>query len=208
MKKEKSEEINEKKDWLQITKNSLIKFFKSFTLFEILYLVISLVTITTVSIVFKCDGLSIAFSIVSIISVFMLSKGVFLAPIYQIVMATLYAVQAYLNSLYGDAILNMLILVPIQIATMIIWAINKKKNQEIQIVNIKWKEWLCIFGVAIAVVSVLLTMCLICLFEQFVLKYIPQHFDEKSQLNLLTLRQFHKWQYLDKAFFHHLFCQL
>lgn len=134
--------------------NKVINFFRSFNLYDKFFLPIALIAITVVSIVFKCDTLSIVYSFVAIISVFSLSKGYIFAPIMLICQYTLYSTQSFLQSVYGEFFLNMAILIPLQIATFVINIINKKKNkipsQEMKVNSIKWKEWLCIvcaFGV-------------------------------------------------------------
>lgn len=133
-------------------KSSLIKFFKSFTLFEILFISLSLLSVVVVSVIFKSDALSLAFSIVAIIAVFALSKGVFIAPIYNIAMDILYCLQASRQNLYGEIILNAAILVPIQIVSMINWGINKSKQGEIQINSIGWKEICIVLSCAVALI--------------------------------------------------------
>ena len=130
-----------------------IKFFKSFTLYEILFLSISLASVITVSIIVKADTLSFVFPITAIIAVFMLSKGVFIAPIYQIIMMIVYCLQASTQALWGEVILNAGILIPIQITTMITWALNKNRNKEIQVNTLKWQEWLCILAFALTIIA-------------------------------------------------------
>lgn len=137
-------------------KQKVDDFFKKFNLFDYIYLPLSLLAVTIVSIVFQCDALSIVYSIIALIAVFILSKGFVIAPYAMICGYVIYAVQAYLNGLYGEAILNMFVLVPLQIFTIVSWIKNHKKLKEERsssvIVNdIKWKEWLIIFAVAVAV---------------------------------------------------------
>jgi nicotinamide riboside transporter PnuC len=128
--------------------NKVTNFFKSFNLYDKIFLPIAFIAITVVSIVFKCDALSIVYSFVAIIAVFSLSKGFTFAPIMLICQYTLYSTQSFLQNVYGEFFLNMAILIPLQIATFVINIINKKKNkitsQEMKVNSIKWKEWLCI----------------------------------------------------------------
>ena len=134
-------------------KQSLIDFFKSFNLFETLFLTISLVTITAVSIIFKSDALSIVYSLSAIFAMFCLSKGVYLYPIYQILSDGIYVVQAYFNGLYGESILNLFILIPIQIVTAISWFKNKQANDEVMVNKLPKIEYLFIFTTAIALIA-------------------------------------------------------
>ncbi len=133
--------------------NSLIAFFKSFNLFETLFLTFSLITVITVSIVFKSDWLSIVYSLSAIFAMFCLSKSVYLYPIYQIISDGIYVVQSYFNGLYGESILNLFILIPIQIVTAISWFRNKRENSEIQVNKLAWQEWICIFATASALIA-------------------------------------------------------
>lgn len=136
-------------------KQKIVDFFKSFNLFDYIYLPVALIAITVVSIVFKCDALSIVYSFISLISVFTLSKGSVIAPYLMIVSYVIYAVQSYLNGLYGEAILNLFFLVPTQIFTIIAWIVNHKKNKSksssVIVNNVKWKEWLIILAASVVI---------------------------------------------------------
>lgn len=134
-------------------KNSLANFFRSFNLFETFFLTISLSAIITVSIICKSDWLSILYALSAIFAMFCLSKSVFLAPVYLIISDSIYVIQSYCNGLYGESILNLFILIPLQIATAITWFRNKQKHSEIQINKLCWQEYLCIVLTALALVT-------------------------------------------------------
>ena len=123
-------------------------FFKNFNLYDMIFLPIALVSVLTVSIVFKSDALSIAYSFIAILSVFFLSKGYIFAPIFLICQYLLYCTQSFLQGVWGEFFLNLAILTPLQIATFIINIINKKKNKTnsnvMKVNNIIWKEWIVI----------------------------------------------------------------
>lgn len=136
-------------------KQKIINFFKSFNLFDWIYLPLSLVAVMVVSIVFKSDAYSTIYSMISLLSVFLLSKGLLIAPFCLIVSYVMYAIQSYYNALYGEAILNMFILLPIQVITIILWfrkhrAKNKQSTQSVIVNDIKIKEWLCIIVATLA----------------------------------------------------------
>lgn len=126
-------------------KQYLKQFFNSFNLFDYILLPLFLVAVLTVSIIYKCDALSIIYSFVGLIAVFVLSKGVFFSPIFLIIMYIIYAIQAYLSGLYGEVILNVAILMPLQIYAFISWFIKRKhkaeKSLSVSPQDIHLKEW-------------------------------------------------------------------
>lgn len=131
-------------------RQKLANFFKEITIFDYIILFFTLTTILVVSIVFKCDALSIIYSVIGLFAIFSLSKGLFFSPILLILTYIIYATQSYLGGLYGEAILNIFILIPIQAYTMINWLIKHKKSAKKTnkaIINkIHWKEWLFVLG--------------------------------------------------------------
>lgn len=128
--------------------NGIKRFFKSFNLYDKIFLPIALVAVITVSIVFKCDALSIAFSLFGIIAVFSLSKGYFFAPLALIAMYGIYAAQSYLQSLYGEMIVSLAIVVPLQAYAFVHWIIKKRRGENLSdkmiIRRLSWKEWISI----------------------------------------------------------------
>lgn len=130
-----------------------IDFFKSFNLFETLFLSLSLCAVITLSIVFKSDALSFVYTIVAVIAVFTLAKGLFLAPLFQIAMMALYIAQAWTQRLYGEMILYGVILIPIQIFAMISWIKNRGKGSDVKTSDIGWREWLVILTCALALIA-------------------------------------------------------
>ena len=132
-------------------KDKFVKFFKDFSLFDILYLTISLSAVIFVSIFFKSTVLTTIYSIVGILSVFILTKGVFFAPLCLIVMYGLYVVLAYLNGLYGESIIYGAVFIPIQIIAVISWFSKKKKTGDVFVIEkIKVKEWIILLTIASA----------------------------------------------------------
>ncbi len=136
-------------------KEKMKNFFKSFNLYDKIFLPVALIAITVVSIVFKCDALSIVYSIVGIIAVFSLSKGYFFAPIVLLAMYGLYSAQSYLQALYGEMIVSLAIVVPLQIYTFIHWIIKKRKGEDLSgkmiVRKLSWKEWTIIAAATCAI---------------------------------------------------------
>lgn len=130
-------------------------FFKSFNLFETLFLLISLITVVTISIIYKSSAFTIIYSIIAITSVVLLSKASIIAPLLMVVSYTMYSILSYMNGLYGETILNVC-LVFVQIGTFINWFLKKKQQEKTKTIVVKkvsWIEWLivgsitCVIGV-------------------------------------------------------------
>ncbi len=137
--------------------NKIKNFFKGFNLYDKIFLPTALIAIIVVSIVFKCDALSIIYSIVGILAVFCLSKGFFFAPIVLIAMYALYAAQSYLQGLYGEMIVSLVIVVPLQAYAFIYWIVKKRKGAQLAdkmiMRRLCWKEWVSIAAAVVAVMT-------------------------------------------------------
>ncbi len=132
-------------------KQKIIDFFKSFTLYDILYITLSLIAITVVSIVFKSDALSIVYSFTSTIGLFILSKGNYLGYVLILAYMIVYAVQSYLQTLYGEAILYGFVLVPLQIYAIIKAFRRKNVGGSIQITRLKAWQYALSLAVVLAI---------------------------------------------------------
>lgn len=134
-------------------KNTVIAFFKSFNLFEVLFLIFGLAAELSISIIFKSDALTFVYSIVSVVAVVTLFKGMVLSPIFQIVAMSLYIAQAWTQQLYGEMILYGAILIPLQIYAAFSWLKNRGKGSEVKTNDISKKEWLSIFACTLVLIA-------------------------------------------------------
>jgi nicotinamide mononucleotide transporter PnuC len=77
------------------------------------------------------------------LSVIFLAKGWVVAPIVGIVYSVLYAILAAYSRFYGEVIV-LVVLIPINVATIISWLKNKDKSKESQVIvnKISKKEYL------------------------------------------------------------------
>lgn len=127
------------------------EFFKKFNLFDILYLSISCLVILVVSIICKSNALTIIYTILNILSLCLMAKGFYFAPIPVLVTQVMYAVISYQGKLYGETILYVALLIPIQIVTCFKFFIQRKKEgRDFSVTTIKLKEWIVIAIVALA----------------------------------------------------------
>lgn len=121
------------------------KFFKNWTVFEICFLFCSLLAIT-LCFIFGTDKNIFSFivSLVGVISVLTVAKGLVIAPFINIVYNILYAIISIVQGYYGEAIIYICLMIPICLISIISWLKNKnQENTDVVNVNkIKGKEYL------------------------------------------------------------------
>jgi len=121
------------------------KFFKNWTIFEICFLFCSLLAIT-LCFIFGTDKNIFSFivSLVGVISVLTVAKGLVIAPFINIVYNILYAIISIVQVYYGEAIIYICLMIPICLISIISWLKNKnQENTDVVNVNkIKGKEYL------------------------------------------------------------------
>lgn len=128
------------------------KIFKNWNWFEIIFLVVSLLTITTCFIFAKDKNiLSFIASLLGIVSVIMVAKGLVVAPFFCIVSNILYAVLSLTQRFYGESIIYFCLMIPINIGTIITWLKHKnsKNSDVVQVNKLKKVEYLAVLGVAL-----------------------------------------------------------
>ncbi len=120
--------------------------------FEIGLLGVSVVAIIG-CFVFSVDKnyLSLASSILGVVTVVFTSKGLFLAPVLSVVYSVIYTIISVSQRYYGEAIIYMLIMIPMQVITIIGWFKNKKQDSDIvEVGKVSKKEYLILGGVTVA----------------------------------------------------------
>ena len=128
------------------------KIFKNWTKFEIIF---SLIFICVILCGYFLGAgrnlLSLIVSLLGVISVITVAKGLVIAPFISIVFNILYSILAITQKYYGEAIINFCILIPLCIAQIISWLKNRNaKNTDIVKVNkITSKEYLLLFFMGI-----------------------------------------------------------
>jgi nicotinamide mononucleotide transporter PnuC len=120
--------------------------------FEIGLLSVSVVAIIG-CFVFSVDKnyLSLASSILGVVTVVFTSKGLLLAPVLSVVYSVIYTIISVSQRYYGEAIIYMLIMIPMQVVTIIGWFKNKKQDSDIvEVGKVSKKEYLILGGVTVA----------------------------------------------------------
>ena len=130
--------------------------FKNWNLFEIIFLFLSVVGLS-LCFAFTPDRswFSYVVSIVGVISVLTVAKGLVVAPFINIVYNVLYAVISIFQHYYGEAIIYIGLMIPISIASIVVWLRNKNKDNTavVKINKIHGMEYLYL-SIATAVATV------------------------------------------------------
>lgn len=124
-------------------------FFKLFHWIEILYLSIGLISVVVLSIIAKSSALTILFSVFAIIYVGTLAVGLKISIVFGIIQSILYIIQSFLSRNYGEAILNVAIVLPLLLVSLYSWLKGYSKQSKVESNKISISEWLSLFIVAI-----------------------------------------------------------
>jgi len=155
------------------------KLFKNWNLFEIFFLFSSLLAIT-LCFIFGADKNIFSFivSLVGVVSVLTVAKGLVIAPFINIVYNILYAIISIIQGYYGEAIIYIGLMIPICVLSIISWLKNKnKENTDVVEVNkIKGKEYMYL-----AIATVLATVAF-----YFLLKVLNTNQLIISTISLIT----------------------
>ena len=104
------------------------EFLKCWKWYELVFLVISLTTITVCFIVGADKNvMSLITSIIGVVVVLMTAKGLVLAPFVNIGYNVLYSIIAIAQHYYGEAIIYIALMIPINVVTIITWLKNRNK---------------------------------------------------------------------------------
>ena len=122
-----------------------IRLFKNWNVFEIVFLFASLLGLT-LCFIFELDKnvLSFITSLVGVVSVLLVAKGLVIAPFINIAYNILYSIVAITQRYYGEAIIYIALMIPISLFSIISWLRNKNKNNNalVEQNSIHGKEYL------------------------------------------------------------------
>lgn len=119
-------------------------FFKQIKWYEWLYMSIFICIIICLSCIFDSSLLILFNSLLGILTVFFLAKGKMIGNILGIVQSSLYIIMCYFNKYYGEILVGVCFTIPIYIASIISWARNLNKTDNIVKINksLSLTEWL------------------------------------------------------------------
>lgn len=124
------------------------KFFKSWNLFEKLFLIISLIIIIACFFLGTDKNiLSLITSILGVITVIFGAKGLVWAPVVNLLYNIVYIILSYTQGFYGEVLIYIFMMTPINIAMIVSWLNNKSKEDEniVAVNKINKKEYILLF---------------------------------------------------------------
>ena len=131
-------------------------FFKNWKWYELTFLVVSLATIVLCFVIGTDKNyLSLCTSIVGICGVACLSKGLVFAPYINVVLGVLYSILSYTQNYYGEMIVYLAFIIPMNIVSIILWLKNRKDGNslEVKVNKVSGLEY-ALYFFALAVLSV------------------------------------------------------
>ena len=130
----------------------MLNFFKKFTLFEKLLLVISIIVLLATGIIFNSSIVTIICTVLFVFAIMLIAKGNYLGQIIGIVVTILYSYISYKNRYYGEIIINIGIVLPLYILGIISWIKHEnKETKTVKINQLGFKEWLIALVLSIGV---------------------------------------------------------
>ena len=130
---------------------------KNWKLYELLFLVGSIIAITVCFVVGKEKNvLSFIGSLVGITGVLFTAKGLVSAPFLNMIYGVFYIIVSFYQKYYGEAIIYLALMTPLDIITIISWLKNRNKDNSstVKINKIHGIEYLYLaIGTAIATVG-------------------------------------------------------
>lgn len=153
------------------------KIFKDWTKFEILLLVISIISVGVTGILCNSSILTQLCSITGILCAITQAKGKVISQFIGLVIVVLYSILSFQNKFYGEVIIYIFIMLPLFISGIISWI--KNLNTETNTVNentLHKKEW-----IILTIVSIVLFVIL-----YYLLKYFNTNQLLVSTLSLVT----------------------
>ena len=153
------------------------KLFYNWTKFEILLLVISIISVGVTGILCNSSILTQLCSITGILCAITQAKGKVISQFIGLVIVVLYSILSFQNKFYGEVIIYVFIMFPLFISGIISWI--KNLNKETNTVNenkLHKKEW-----IILTIVSIVLFVIL-----YYLLKYFNTNQLLVSTLSLVT----------------------
>ncbi len=139
-----------------------MKIFKDWNLFEKSWLIIFTLVNVAVLIYSKEGILGFTASITGMLSVILVAKGKISNYYFGIINVVIYGFISYNSKYYGEAMLNILYFLPMQIIGFIMWRrnnVNTDESKEVRAERMRAKEiilWSVLSGIAVIVYGIIL----------------------------------------------------
>lgn len=132
-------------------KINFIESYKNLTLFERVFWFASIAGVLVLSIVARCDVLSIITSVIGVAALVFVAKGDVIGQLMLVVFAILYAIVSFKFSYYGEMITYAGMSLPMCIFSVVTWIKNPHKEREVKVNHLKATEIMLMFAVSIVV---------------------------------------------------------
>lgn len=122
--------------------------FKGWKWYEFLYLAVMLGAVTVCFFTFSRDAwLSYITSVAGIVAILCVSKGVFYAPILNMIYAVLYFIVSF-NQRYFGEVITCVMMIPVYILSIVSWVKNRNKvdRERVNVNEIGKKEYIILFS--------------------------------------------------------------
>lgn len=113
------------------------EFYRNWTKYEVIWLLVASLTILSLSIYWGDSLLGIISALTGVICVVLTAKGKKSCYYFGIINTITYVIIAYINSYYGEVMLNALYYLPMQFVGIKIWQDNLNENQELKARNLE-----------------------------------------------------------------------
>lgn len=126
-----------------------LKTWRGYNLLDLLLLLSGVIAVTVTGILFNSKWFIIVNTLVGLMCVFTQAKGKIISQFIGVISSGFYVFVCYTQKFYGEAILYLIIMLPIHIYGVIHWLAHRDKQDNVVIVrsNLSKKEWLISFVV-------------------------------------------------------------
>ena len=131
-----------------------MKTWKGYNLLDLLLILVGIITITVTSIIFHSQWYIILNTILGLLCVFTQAKGKVITQFLGLGYFGFYTYISYTQKFYGEALIYLLIMIPMYLYGVIHWLANRDKKDNVVIVrsNLSKLEWL-IAGMCILLIT-------------------------------------------------------
>lgn len=134
-----------------------MKSYKGYNILDLILILIGMVVVAISGILFGSKWYIIVSTLLGLLCVFTQAKGKVSTQFIGIVYFCFYIFISYTQKYYGEALLYLIIMLPMYIYGVINWLANRDKKENVVIVksNLSKKEWIissiCFVGVAVGI---------------------------------------------------------
>lgn len=123
--------------------NKVKKYFNEWNKFELILLSIGIIAIISAGALCGSEIITVMCSVFSITTAMLQAKGKVESQFFGVLVSLIYSYVSYINKYYGEVIIYMIIMLPMNILGIISWLTHKNKETDtVEVNEIKMKEWI------------------------------------------------------------------